>query len=177
MQASVVRTDTAEKTTQGARWNWGSRPLWQSAVAAWVGQRLLIGALVAAWQALLLTFAPAEFLHIWTVYEGDQYTSIVLFGHHIAPQLAYFYRIWTLFDGIWLASIARYGYQIVPQAAYSPLYPLLMRLTAPLVVFPCLALMAVLGDRYPRAHRLMVALCIAWTIILTRLLASELFVA
>ena len=115
------------------RWNWESRPIWQNAVAAWLGQRLLIGALVAAWQALLLTFAPAEFLHIWTVYEGDQYTSIVLFGHRIAPQIAYFYRVWTLYDGIWFASIARYGYQIVPQAAYSPLYPLLMRLTAPLV--------------------------------------------
>ncbi|HEU5346090.1 MAG TPA: hypothetical protein VFU60_17215, partial [Ktedonobacterales bacterium] len=46
-----------------------------------------------------------------------------------------------------------------------------------LVVFPCLALLALLGKRYPRAHRLMVALCIAWTIILTRLVASEFFIA
>ena len=46
-----------------------------------------------------------------------------------------------------------------------------------LVVFPCLVLMALIGERYPRAHRLMVALCIAWTIILTRLLAGATFVA
>ena len=129
---AVIAT-TQDQTTQRARWRWEARPIWQSAVAAWVGQRLLIGALVAAWQALLLALSPAEFLRIWTAYQGDQYTSIMLFGRHIAPQLAYFYRVWTLFDGIWFASIARYGYRIVPQAAYSPLYPLLMRLTAPLV--------------------------------------------
>ena len=46
-----------------------------------------------------------------------------------------------------------------------------------LVVFPCLALMALIGVRYPRAHRLTVALSIAWTIILTRLLAGATFVA
>ncbi|HEX5569887.1 MAG TPA: hypothetical protein VFX31_00775, partial [Ktedonobacterales bacterium] len=46
-----------------------------------------------------------------------------------------------------------------------------------LVIFPCLVLMALIGQRYPRANRLMVALCIAWTIILTRLLADGTFVA
>jgi hypothetical protein len=133
MRADAVLAPTVAETTRRARWSWEARPIWQSAVAAWAGQRLLIGALVAAWQALLLAVSPAEFLRIWAAYQGDQYTSITLFGRHIAPQLAYFYRVWTLFDGIWFASIARYGYRIVPQAAYSPLYPLLMRLTAPLV--------------------------------------------
>lgn len=82
----------------------GDRPIWQSALMAWVGQRLLIGALVVAWQALLLTFSPTAF-----------------------------YRVWTLFDGIWYTLIARYGYRIIQQAAFFPLYPLLMRLAAPLV--------------------------------------------
>ncbi|HEX8732500.1 MAG TPA: glycosyltransferase family 39 protein [Ktedonobacterales bacterium] len=132
MQADTVVATTAEEAPNRVWWRWDARPVWQSAVAAWVGQRLLVGALVAAWQTLLLTFAPEQFLHIWNVYQGGQYTSITLFGHRIAPQLAYFYRVWTLFDGIWFTSIARYGYRIVPQAAYSPLYPLLIRLTTPL---------------------------------------------
>lgn len=80
------------------------RPIWRYALAAWLGQRLLIGALVAAWQLLLLSFSPAAF-----------------------------YRVWTLFDGIWYTLIARYGYRIIQQAAFFPLYPLLMRVTAPLV--------------------------------------------
>ena len=79
------------------------RPLWQAALAAWLGQRLLIGALVVAWQLLLLIFSPAAF-----------------------------YRVWTLFDGIFYTLIAQYGYRILQEAAYFPLYPLLMRVTAPL---------------------------------------------
>lgn len=81
----------------------GERPLWQIALAAWLGQRLLICALVCAWQALLMTLSPAAF-----------------------------YRVWTLFDGIWYTLIAKYGYRIIQQAAFFPLYPLLMRATAPL---------------------------------------------
>ncbi len=59
----------------------------------------------------------------------------------------------------------QFGYRILQEAAYFPLYPLLSHVTAPLV-----------GERYPRANRLMVAPCIAWTIILTRLLAGATFV-
>ncbi len=87
-----------------------ARPIWQVALAAWLGQRLLIGALVVMWQALLQTFSPAAF-----------------------------YRVWTLFDGVWYTLIAQQGYRILPgyrayqEAAYFPLYPLLMHATAPLV--------------------------------------------
>lgn len=103
MRADVAlgRTATTEATADAAR---RERPLWQVAVAAWVGQRLLIGTLVVAWQLLLQTFSPAAF-----------------------------YRVWTLFDGIFYSLIAHYGYRILQEAAYFPLYPLLMRLTAPLV--------------------------------------------
>lgn len=80
------------------------RPLWQVALAAWLGQRLLIGALTLLWQLLLLSFSPAAF-----------------------------YRVWTLFDGIFYTLIAQYGYRILQEAAYFPLYPLLMHVTAPLV--------------------------------------------
>lgn len=105
MQAKIVQTPDAQQSATSARARgWDARPIWQSAVAAWVGQRLLIGALVALWQALLGGFS-----------------------------LAAFYRVWGLFDGIWYSLIARYGYHILPEASFFPLYPLLMRLTAPLV--------------------------------------------
>lgn len=98
MQAHVAAQIEQTSSTSAQR---GERPIWQSALAAWVGQRLLVGALVALWQLLLLSFSPLDF-----------------------------YRVWTMFDGIWYSLIARYGYHILPEAAYFPLFPLLMRLVA-----------------------------------------------
>ncbi len=105
MQAKIVQTPEAQRATSSA-WahGWDARPIWQSAIVAWVGQRLLIGALVALWQALVGGFS-----------------------------LAAFYRVWGLFDGVWYSLIAGYGYHILPEASFFPLYPLLMRLIAPLV--------------------------------------------
>lgn len=104
MQAKIIQTPEAQRAPASA-WarGWDAWPVWQSAIAAWIGQRLLIGALVALWQALLGGFSPVAF-----------------------------YRVWGLFDGIWYSLIARYGYHILPEASFFPLYPLLMRLTAPL---------------------------------------------
>ena len=99
--SGVARASQGEADTASARR--AGRPIWRAALAAWLGQRLLIGALVVAWQALLQTLS-----------------------------LAAFYRVWTLFDGIWYTLIAQYGYRIIQQAAFFPLYPLLMRATAPL---------------------------------------------
>ena len=110
------------------------RPLWQAALAAWLGQRLLIGALVVAWQLLLMTFSPAAF-----------------------------YRVWTLFDGIFYTLIAQYGYRILQEAAYFPLYPLLMRVTAPLT-----------GGNAALAGILLSNLCsLAAFLLLGRLVAAE----
>jgi hypothetical protein len=139
MQADVSVAQAARPTpTVGAARR--ERPLWQVALAAWLGQRLLIGALVVAWQLLLQTFSPAAF-----------------------------YRVWTLFDGVYYSLIARYGYQLLPgyrslqEAAYFPLYPLLMRVTAPLV-----------GGHVTLAGLILANLCsLAAFLLLGRLVARE----
>ncbi|HZC06869.1 MAG TPA: mannosyltransferase family protein [Ktedonobacterales bacterium] len=102
MGAEIALEQTAQTSTATAAP--AERPLWRSAVAAWLGQRLLIGALVAVWQVTLHTFSPAAF-----------------------------YRVWTLYDGIFYTLIAERGYRLLTEAAYFPLYPLLMHMTAPLV--------------------------------------------
>ena len=104
MRAEVTLAQAATAPTSMEAPARGERPLWQVALAAWLGQRLLIGALTLLWQLLLLSFSPAAF-----------------------------YRVWTLFDGIFYTLIAQYGYRILQEAAYFPLYPLLMHLAAPLV--------------------------------------------
>lgn len=81
----------------------GARSIWRYALAAWLGQRLLLGALVAFFQSLMGVLSPRAF-----------------------------FLIWTALDGQWYISIARDDYYTIPQAAYYPLYPLMMRLTAPL---------------------------------------------
>ncbi len=102
MRAEVAVGQAAQPTASDAAR--GERPLWQVALAAWLGQRLLIGALVLLWQLALGAFSPAAF-----------------------------YRVWTLFDGIFYSLIAHDGYRILQEAAYFPLYPLLMHALAPLV--------------------------------------------
>jgi len=57
MQAEVGLAQAAPLTAEAPR---AERPLWQVALAAWLGQRLLIGALTLLWQLLLLSFSPAD---------------------------------------------------------------------------------------------------------------------
>ncbi len=103
-----MRADTgvagAPHGEPGAAPTRGERPLWQIALAAWLAQRLLLAALVLLWQALLGLLSPTAFFRVWTLYDARFYTSI-----------------------------ARAGYHLISQAAFFPLYPLLMRLSAPLV--------------------------------------------
>jgi hypothetical protein len=81
----------------------GERALWLSAIAAWLGQRLLV-------------------------------VALVIFGLTLSGRLSQsnFSLIWVANDGQWYMSVARDGYQTIGQAAYFPLYPLIMRLSAPL---------------------------------------------
>ena len=104
MRAEVVSGQAVTTPATSEASARGERPLWQVALAAWLGQRLLIGALVVGWQLELHTLTTAHFL-----------------------------RAFWPFDSVFYFEIAGAGYQTVPQAAYFPLYPLLMHLAAPLV--------------------------------------------
>jgi hypothetical protein len=79
-------------------------PVLRDALAAWLGQRALLLALV------------------WLV---QRITS--------RPSPASLYRIWTLWDAGHYAQIAATGYRDLSQAAFYPLYPLIERTLAPLV--------------------------------------------
>jgi hypothetical protein len=79
-------------------------PVLRDALAAWLGQRLLLLALV------------------WLV---QRFTS--------RPSLASLYRVWTLWDAGHYAQIAATGYRDHSQAAFYPLFPLIARALAPLV--------------------------------------------
>ncbi|HEX9038271.1 MAG TPA: mannosyltransferase family protein [Ktedonobacterales bacterium] len=79
------------------------RPTWWYAVAAWLGQRLLLLALVVLWKSLTGSLTPNRLLAIWAQYDGQ-----------------------------WYVSIAQTGYRSIGQAAFFPLFPALMWLVAPL---------------------------------------------
>jgi Gpi18-like mannosyltransferase len=77
-------------------------PVARDALAAWLGQRIVLVALVYLWQATSGRLSPAFFFHVWTTWDGRLY-----------------------------ADIARGGYWQLWQAAFYPLFPLLEHVLAP----------------------------------------------
>lgn len=88
-----------------------TRDVWRDALAAWAGQRVFLLALLLLWQSLLHS----------TQRSGSGWNWNAAF------------QPWVIWDGRWYVAIARGGYSALPRGAFFPLFPLLERITSPLV--------------------------------------------
>lgn len=83
-------------------------PALRDAALAWAAHLALLAVLLLGWSAIVVRDL----------------------GHWSWQAL---YAPWTAWDGVWYTGIARGGYSRLDLAAFFPLYPLLIRATAPLV--------------------------------------------